>query len=517
MEAARLGSHREAAAQYARALRFAEALEPAATAELLERRSYECYFTGQMGEALAAREQALEIWRDLGDEARAGASLTWIAQLAWFAGDRERADRAGAEAVAILEPLGVSAALARAYSQRSSWHMVGQDFVNAVRLGELAIAMAERLGDRDTLTQALNNVGTARLTAGDVGGRVLLHRSRELAEATGGQDHVARAWINLAATDVRAREYPLAASELVSGIEYCGKHELEPQRLFLLAWCAQAALDQGRWDEAADQADEVLAHPGALNITRITALAVLGRLRARRGDPDPWSPLDEALELANRAGELRRLVPVVAARAEAAWLGGADNVAAETDVAWSAVCAHGSSWDVGELAVWRWRAGAAVNLPPIGSGTPFALQVAGDPVGAAALWEARGCRYDRALALIDSDDHEYVRTALAELEELGARPAATIAVRRLRELGAPRVPRGPRPATRANPAGLTRRETEVVELIAEGLRNAEIAQRLVLSQRTVEHHVAAILRKLGVHDRAQASVEARRLGFSDPT
>jgi DNA-binding CsgD family transcriptional regulator len=286
--------------------------------------------------------------------------------------------------------------------------------------------------------------------------------------------------------------------------------------LFLLAWSAQAALDQGRWDEAADQADEVLAHPGALNITRITALAVLGRLRARRGDPDPWSPLDGALELAMPAGELRRLVPVIAARAETAWLAGADDVAAETDLAWSSVCAHGSAWDVGELAFWRWRAGIDVDLSPIGSGTPFADQMAGDPVRAAALWEARECRYDRALALIDSDDHEQVRAALAELEALGARPATTLAARRLRELGASSVPRGPRLATRANPAGLTRRETEVIELITEGLRNTEIAQRLVLSERTVDHHVAAILRKLGVHDRAEASVEARRLGLSGP-
>ena len=115
-------------------------------------------------------------------------------------------------------------------------------------------------------------------------------------------------------------------------------------------------------------------------------------------------------------------------------------------------------------------------------------------------------------ALAESDDEESLGEALGELDRLGAAPAAKLVRERLRALGAA-VPRGPRPATRANPAELTGRELEVLRLVAEGLRNADVAERLVLSPRTVDHHVSAILRKLEVKNRGEAAAAAARLGL----
>jgi DNA-binding NarL/FixJ family response regulator len=132
---------------------------------------------------------------------------------------------------------------------------------------------------------------------------------------------------------------------------------------------------------------------------------------------------------------------------------------------------------------------------------------------AARRWRALGCRYQAALALADGDDPGALREALDELQAMGARPAAAIVMRRLRERGVRGLPRGPRPRTSENPAGLTPREREVVGLVAQGLRNAQIAQRLVVSEKTVDHHVSAVLRKLGASTRGEASVAARRLGL----
>ena len=95
------------------------------------------------------------------------------------------------------------------------------------------------------------------------------------------------------------------------------------------------------------------------------------------------------------------------------------------------------------------------------------------------------------------------------------RPAAVVA-RRLRERGAANLPRGPRAATRKNPALLTARELEVLELVADGLRNRDIAERLFLAPKTVDHHVSAILRKLGAATRGKAAARAVQLGLAHP-
>ena len=140
----------------------------------------------------------------------------------------------------------------------------------------------------------------------------------------------------------------------------------------------------------------------------------------------------------------------------------------------------------------------------------------GDWAAASERWAAGGCVYSTSFALMDADDDAVLQRALRQLQALGAKPAAAIFARKLRERGALNVPRGHRATTRANPASLTPRELEVLTLLAGGLRNSEIADRLFVSQKTVDHHVSSILRKLGVPNRIQAGIEATRLGIASP-
>src|SRR5262249_46009503 len=148
---------------------------------------------------------------------------------------------------------------------------------------------------------------------------------------------------------------------------------------------------------------------------------------------------------------------------------------------------------------------------------PSRRAIGGAWVAAASWWERAGCRYERAVTLASSGKPDAIRHAIAVLDQLGAAPAAAYARRRLRELGVASVPRGPYASTAANPAGLTGREQEVIELVATGLTNAEIAARLFLSKKTVERHLAGVFAKLDVGSRAEAVRAATRAGgIRDP-
>jgi DNA-binding CsgD family transcriptional regulator/tetratricopeptide (TPR) repeat protein len=506
-----LRAHREAAAQYARALRFAADLPPAGRAALQEARAYECYLTDQLDEAIAARRGALAAWRQAGDRAKVGENLRWLSRVLWFTGRNAEAEQAAREALAVLEALPPGGQLAMAYSNQSQLRMLADDRDEASAWGERAIALAERLGEREILAHALNNVGSARLLGADERGWADLERSLRLALEDDLEEHVGRAYTNLASAAVRFYQFARADGYLTQGVAYCAERDLDSWRLYLQGWLVAARFHQGRWAEAAQLAAAILGHPNVSAISRVMPLVLLGRVRARRGDPDAWPVLDDALALATRMGELQRLAPVAMARAEAAWLAG-DTARAITEARRSLAPATSrrEPWYHDESLYWLTQGGEAVALAPW-SDTPFALQIAGDWAGAASRWEALGCPYEAARALAEGGDEAALRRALAIFERLGARPMAQSVARRLRERGARAIPRGPRPATRANAAGLTARELEVVGLLAADLRNAEIAARLSLSPKTVEHHISAILAKLAARSRAEAVRAAARL------
>jgi DNA-binding CsgD family transcriptional regulator len=511
--AAEFGAHRESAAQFARALRFADGLPGGDRARLLERRSYECYLIHAIDEAIEARRLALAEHRARRDRRREGDTRRWLSRLAWFAGENAEAETEARAAIRLLELLPAGPELAMAYSNMAQLRMLAGDVLGTRTWGARAIELAERLGTTDVLVHALNNVGTAELAGGAEAGVATLERSLRVAAEAGLEEHVARAHTNLAVAAIETRAFPLGLPHLEAGLEYCRERDLDSWHVYMTGWKARADLDQGRWDDAAASAIAVLERPGVPIASMISPLVVLGRLRARTGRGDAWAPLEEARRLAEPTGELQRVGPVAAARAEAHWLSGrSDLVGPETDAALELAVRTENAWAVGELSAWRRRAGI-VEPPPIAPAEPYRLELAGQPEAAARAWAELGCPYEAALARLESDREDELRLAHEELQRLGARPAEGRAARLLRERGARDLPQGPRPSTRSNPAGLTGRQLEVLDLLADGLRNAQIADRLVLSQKTVDHHVSAILRKLSVGSRTEAAAAAGRLGI----
>jgi DNA-binding CsgD family transcriptional regulator len=271
----------------------------------------------------------------------------------------------------------------------------------------------------------------------------------------------------------------------------------------MVAWLALTHLHLGHWGEVISTIHELLQRADLSTITRIVNLVTLGRLHARRGDPGATT-LDEALNLAMQTETLQRLAPVRAARAEAAWLAGdRERTLAEARAVYELAASKQHPWLAGELAFWRWCAGDEMKIYPW-MAKPFALHIAGNWEAAAAEWKRLGCPYEQARALADGDAAAQV-AALAIFDQLDARPAADNLRQQMRSAGISSIPRGPRPITRENPFGLTSRQLEILNLLGENLTNPEIAARLNISPKTVDHHVSAVLAKLDVHSRGEAA------------
>jgi DNA-binding CsgD family transcriptional regulator/tetratricopeptide (TPR) repeat protein len=510
--AARLGAARESKAHYARAVRFADRLPAEQQADLFEQYSYAAYLTEDLEESTEARRQALESRRALGDRLGEGDSLRWLSRLFWCLGDNAGADRAAEEAVTLLEQLAPGRELAMAYGNVAALRMIADDNDAAVLWGSKAIALGEQLGDPEILAHALTSVGAAQFKSGSDEGLAKLERSFAIAWEEELPEHIVRATSNLAAALFERRSYAEAERYIEQGLAFLDRINMTAWQPYYHGLRALSRFEQGAWTEATEDAELVLARPGALQLARVFALVVLARVRARRGDPGVRPPLEEALTIAAPTGELQQVATVAAARAEAALLAAEPDVVREATEEAFALARRRSPWSLGELAVLRRRAEIEEPVPD-GVAEPYALELAGEWRAAGRLWHELGRPYEAAQALAESEDEDDLRYALAEAERLGARPLATAVTRRLRERGA-RLERGPRPSTKMNPAGLTRREVEVLALVAQGLRNAQIAEQLSLSTRTVDHHVSSVLGKLNARTRAEASAEAVRLGLA---
>jgi ATP/maltotriose-dependent transcriptional regulator MalT len=509
-DAADAGAHREAVAHFGLVLEREGRFAPAERAELLAQYAIECYTIGAIDKAVKAGRRAVEENRSLGDLRQLGACLRWLSRIWWMAGDRAAAERAGREAISVLERAGDSRLLALALSNESQLCMAACRFAESIAYGERAAALAREAGDAAVTAHALTNIGVSRWGLGDPAGQPTLDEALRVALEAGDVEDACRAYVNLVRNLLdwcrleEAERYLTAAMKLAEETEFFGILS------YMQVMRARLEFARGSWDEAVCAAEAAV---DAFLPARCPALVVLGRVQVRRGQARAARLLSSAWKLAVQLDELQRLGPAAAARAEDAWLRG--DHARVRDIAmpvYQEATRLGERAYQAELGYWLTKAGQAAETT---SDHPYALQAAGRWREAAAAWQAAGCPYEHAAALAESPEPDDLLTSLGILDELGATPLATLVRRRLRALGTTRIPRGPRVETRVNPAGLTARQIDVLRLLGKGYTNAQIASQLVVSVRTVDSHVAAVLAKLGAPSRREAAARAAELGVLD--
>jgi DNA-binding CsgD family transcriptional regulator/tetratricopeptide (TPR) repeat protein len=506
-----MGALHEAIAQFERALRFADGMSDAARADVLEPMSQALHLINHRPEAYQIAAEAAVLRKKDGDDLATAASLSFLAEVAWWAGHPSEGFRAAREAIALAESRNDRRELAMAYATLGRLEMLDGRNSEGRANCEHALELGRRIEDAEATAHALSTIGSIELDLADERGWADLGESARIGRESHLPYIVDRALYNLGFGAFvlrrykRAREYfqQLWEHSERSQIDLCG----------IESPVAEIELALGDWDAAVARGHAALTGPRRRSVDRIAALTVLVRIGVRRAEPSWQARLDE---LRNFVASLESLAAPVeqmllVAEAEAAWISGdLAPIVPRLRAAYSVACGEGRRLAIGELGIWLWRAGELSTLDERAE-EPYLFEVAGRAREAAAEWERLSLPYEAALSRAGSTDPADVQRAHEELSRLGATAVAHKVALRLRELGSP-VPRGPRPTTRTNPRGLTEREWEIAGLLALGLSNAEIADRLVVSPKTVGHHVSAVLAKLSVRRRAEVAAAISEVG-----
>ena len=511
--AAAMESHNEAVAHLRALEPYLDQLEPEMCADHYDLWAFEEYLGSEIGWAEEIIEIGIGIRRRLGDAEKLGNSLLIGSRIAWVRNRRALATEMANEAASVLESVG-GLPLATAYSAISQLAMLAGDEKRTLWYGEKALAVAGE-GPSQPRAHALNNIGTAKSIPRYPEGMEELEESYAMSADIHSSHDQIRAAVNISWGAIYHRD--LATAELWAG----RAHELSIDReiasfdAYVTGELALIDEMRGNWAEAEAKVCFVLDTLAELGTANIVASTLLGRLQARRGEPDAKTHLMDGWERSLQANEVQRTTPAAISLAEYVWIGGKldETIFPQMREILAECIDRDSPWMAGELAFWLRLIGEVDQMPDIAP-EPYRLAGEGDWEGAASFWKERGIPYDRAVALSHGDTDARIE-ALGIFDDLGAIPVAARLRSELAEAGVNRVPRGPTRTTRDNPFGLTSRQLEVLRHLSEGMTNAEIADRLFVSNRTVDHHVSAILGKLGANSRSEAASMARDAGLVD--
>ena len=497
-QASRSGAHREAVKFYETALGHV-AEDPALRAGLLEELSTELYLTDRLGDAIRTRERAVELRRETGEVVAVGTGHAALSNFAWYAADRALAERHDAAAMEILSATGAPRQLGFALAGHALLAVQHGNTAEARRAGDRAARIADELGD-DAVLRATASIGVsvARLLDGDVGARADLLAATEVGLRHRLDNLATTPVSNLCHLDVEQGRFSDAEESVSYALQISTERDTPICSAWQLGVRARLRLLQGRWAEAEADARDVL-RSGDLPLSQLWPRMVLGLLQVRRTGQPASQHLDELWRLVIRLDNPGKAAHAAAAVAENAWITRQPDPRLHSALVDQLFTSSYAGRETALAPLLRWlRRLADAGVQQVGRALPVQPAAPVDQP------------YERVLSAWDAGSTDDLLAALPVLDALDARAVAAVFRARLRKAGVSGVPRGTLPGTRANPAGLTARQSEVLALLAGGLSNAEIAARLVISRKTADHHVSAILMKLDVRSRGEAAAVARR-------
>ncbi|QYN32331.1 AAA family ATPase [Pseudonocardia sp. DSM 110487] len=509
-DAAAGGSHRQALAHLEAAAAFADRLAPEPRAGLLSDLAWQLYIAQRFGEAIAVGRTALDLCAGLELPQLEAALSVRLSRYLLMSGELAEAERLHQRATALLGDHGSPAARAELAGNYGSLLLLTSRWDEAAPQLRTAAGLAAEAGRPDLQALALAYLGLARYESGEiVGGEADVREALELSVRHRCDEAAVRIYTNLGEMLAVAADWSALAATVAQGRAFCAERGIVRYAALLDLQECQLRMRAGEWDVAESGLRELATRGRGIPTFVPRIEACLGRLLARRGADEAGGLVQGAWQEARRQQHPTSLLHAGLAVAEWAWLHG--TTAATDEVAEVLLPRLARSpawaWPRGELCRYLARAGVAVE-PFDGCPDPYAAGLRGEWRTAAAVAERVGDPYERALELGFSGDPDAMIEGWVALDAMGAAAARPVR-QELRARGLTRLPRRRRPERRPGPAGLTQRQLDVLDLIGEGATNAEIAGRLDLSVRTVDHHVAAILTRLGARNRREAVRAAR--------
>jgi DNA-binding CsgD family transcriptional regulator/tetratricopeptide (TPR) repeat protein len=512
-KAASVGAHTQACKLYFTAIKYSHTNDTGVFPDLYECYAYECYLTGKIKEAIESQQKALEMRKGKNEIEKTGNCMTFLSKLWWFDGNRKFAETLAHEAIAVLDELPSCKAKAMAYSNMCRLYMQSDLTRECIYWGKKALKIAKEVNDENTVSDALTSIGSILMCnpSSYKKGKKFLLECLRIALKNGSQEDVAHAFTELGTNAVTMKEYDFANKNLTDGISFCEEKDLDSIKLYMLVWKARLNLETGKLKEAFEIVNDVLKNKNISSPTKIMALCVLATIKIRKGEKGAIALLMEAKSMAFVTMELVRILPVFMAMLEFEWLTGESVI--ETGLLSEIVDRMAN---LGKLR----KEGSRFYFWLIKAGKEFLLPqrminremngIRDRVIKEAEYWVKIGSPYEYAVALFEGDEMDK-RKSIAIMKDLDCVATVEKLKREMIYLGIKGIPRGLRQVTRENPAQLTAREMDVLQLLKEGIRNKEIASRLFISPKTVDHHICSILFKMDVNSRGKAVQKAIQL------